>query len=233
LGTRWVRVYEWVDLDSEVAVGDAVAGALLARIHLVAYPADSIEPWYLDGVGATRWDGVVAAALEAETAWAQPLAALVPELLAAERSIVLPATAATPSSVIRCHLDFNPWNVVVDARGRPVVLDWENSGGGVPEREVMMALWVFVTLGRNDLQARSAAFIAGYRDAGGRCNPRDSSVFATAFAVQAHLLEFFARHALDDQASDEDRARSDRWLKEMIALPLTLEAAERVLVAVA
>ncbi len=233
LGTRWVRVYAWVDLDSEATVGDAVAGALLARIHLVAYPAASIEPWYLDGVGAARWDAVVAAGREAETAWAQPLAALVPELLTAERSIVLPAVASTPSSVLRCHLDFNPENVVVDARGCPVVLDWENSGGGVPEREVVMALWEFVTSGRDDLQARAAAFVAGYRDAGGRFHARDTSVFAMAFAVQAHLLEFFARRALDGQASDEDRARSDRWLTEMIALPLTPGAAEEIVAAVA
>lgn len=235
IGGRWVRVYEWVDIDPQAAVEDAVAGALLARVHLVNYPAEAIDPWYVDGVGAARWDEVVQLALDAKAVWAEPLARLVPDLLEAERSTVLPAASSTPtpSSIIRCHLDFHPQNVLVDRGGRAVVLDWENSGGAIPEREVMMALWEFVTIGDDDdLARRSAAFVDGYREAGGVFEARDGSVFAMAFAVQAHLLEFFARRALDARVSDEDRFRSDGWLQEMIALALTPNAAALVLDAV-
>lgn len=234
VGDRRIRVYEWVDLDGDALVDDAAAGALLARIHLVGHPASATAPWYTDGVGEARWEDVVSQALASDADWAEPLADLVPGLLEAERSTVLPAARSVPFPLIGCHLDFNPQNVVVDMEGRAVVLDWENSGGGVPEREVVMALWEFGTVGDDDdVLRRAAAFVRGYRDAGGVFEARDGSVFAMAFAVQAHLLELFARRSLDEQSSDEVRARSDGWLREMVARPLTPGAAENLLAALA
>jgi Ser/Thr protein kinase RdoA (MazF antagonist) len=236
VGARHVRVYHWVDLDPTAPVDERTAGALLGRIHALRYPPTPVDPWYVAGVGVARWDEVVAG-LPERTPWAERLAGLVPDLLAAEREVVLPAMGEpADADLIRGHLDFNPENVAVDADGRAVVLDWENSGGVVAQREVAMALWDFVTWGADGERRRAdrvADFVDGYRSTGGTFDVgRGLEVFATAFAVQAHLLEFYARRAVDEAAGDENRRRSEHWLEEMTAKPLTLASASEALAAI-
>jgi aminoglycoside phosphotransferase (APT) family kinase protein len=164
-------------------------------------------------VGAERWDGLRARADAAGAPWGAALADRVPDLLAAEQ--LLATEPPVPDQ--RCHLDFNPENVLVDASGDVVVIDWENSGGGLPEQEVAQALVEF-----------GPDLLDGYRRTGGRFDPDGVDVFAMTFAVQGHLIDFYARRALDDPDGDNRRRALGR-LATMLPDLLTVEAATRLL----
>ena len=208
-----VRVYEWVDLDPSATPDPAEAGAALAAVHALGFPADGVHPWFCQPVGAERWEALLVAVSAAGVPWAGALRDAVPGLLAAESLIAAPSADV----VQRCHLDFNADNVLVDTAGRLVVLDWENSGGGEAAQEVAQVL---VELG--------PAAVDGYQGAGGRFEPTGPEVFGMTFAVQGHLVDLYARRALDDP-DPENRSRSEARLATMLPSLLTVAGARRLL----
>ena len=219
-GDRTVRVYAWADLTSSTPE-PPVAGELLGRLHRLDVPAESApHPWFREPVGRRRWHELVVQAASARVPWAAGVEALIPELLAADT--VLPDGPERPQ--MRCHLDFGPDNVVLDGAGRPTVIDWENSGAEVPERELAMALLDWAPDG-----AAAASFLDGYASAGGPGRLRDRASFASALAVQGHLLEFYARRALSADASEEDVERSAWRIRAILERPITLARIDAIL----
>ena len=223
---RQVRVYEWHDLRPDAGPpSPGEAGAVLARIHGLRWPCDGPpHPWYVEAVPASAWTELVAAAHRAGAPWAAAVEAVVPDVLAADHLIGAPPAGR----LFRCHLDFNLDNVVLDATGRTVVVDWENSGPADPEQEVAFCLFEFAV----DDDAAGRAFVEGYRGAGGTFDPDGIGVFGLTFAVQAHLLELFVRRALGEARSEEDRQRAVEAIADKLRAPLTLVRAERLLAAV-
>ena len=57
-----------------------------------------------------------------------------PELCAA-------VAPADPAGLIVCHRDLHPENVLADAAGALVVVDWDNLGPAAPGRELARALF--------------------------------------------------------------------------------------------
>ena len=220
-----VRVYSWVDLAEPAhaaAAGDAAA--ILGRLHALAYPDDGTPgTWFSAPVEPGRWRAILDAAAAADAPWSATLAAFVPELVAGEP--VIRAGRHTPT--IRCHLDFNPQNVLVDASGRPVVVDWENSGPTSAEQELASALAEFVPD-----PAGVPDFLAAYGTAGGEATLRDRSSFAMTLAVQGNLVAWYAERALDPTASEEDRARAAFWIEDIAANAFTLARIDGWLAAV-
>lgn len=113
---------------------------------------------------------------------------------------------------IRCHRDFNPENVALDANGRVVVVDWENSGPVAPEQELASVLAEFVPD-----PGGVRAFLNAYTAGGGPATLRDASSFAMTLAFQSNLVAWYAERALDASAAGEDRARSVHWLGDIAA----------------
>lgn len=100
-----LRVYEWVDLRAPDPLLDPeLVGAAVAATHRVpeaehAAQVTDADRWYLDPVGAPRWDELIAA-LDAEGApFAAKLAALRDELVGLESWLAPPAATRT------CHRD--------------------------------------------------------------------------------------------------------------------------------
>jgi hypothetical protein len=105
--------------------------------------------------------------------------------------------------------------VLCDTGGRPVVIDWENAGPAAPRQELASAIAEFA-------DERSApAMWRAYVAAGGDDQPIDETAFSLALAVQGHLLDFYARRWLANDAGSDDRARSEWRLRAMAARPLT------------
>ncbi len=77
-------------------------------------------------------------------------------------------------------------------------------------------------------QAAAAAH-AAYRAAGGPARLGSPADFATAVAVQGHLLQFYSRRALDRDESAENRARSGKRLDHMLRQPLTMSRIDHLL----
>ena len=205
---RLVRLYSWVDLagrDVSPAVEDVAA--ILGRLHALAHrDGRDRHPWYATPPAAERWPGLVAEAKRAGGPWVGDLVRVVP--------IVLELLEATPPErpvpLVSCHLDYNPENVLVDAGGRPVVVDWENSGPAAPEQELASVVAEFVADPRD-----VAAFIGAYEAAGGTGRLVDRSSFRMTAVVQANLVETYGRIAASDAAAPEDAARSAHWVVDI------------------
>lgn len=213
------RAYAWVDLDPAATVDPRAAGAILARVHRLAWPAGRPESWYVDPGPAERWAPVVDRARRARAAWAEALAGAVTALQDTQR------LAGSPDGgrPVRCHLDYNRENVLVDAGGRPCVLDWENSGPGLPGQELAQALTEF---GLSDPVAlRELA--GGYADAGGPGRLTGLESFAMTYAVQANLLAFYAERALTGDPAD--RPHSDWRVETMVEGLVTVAGATEIL----
>jgi Ser/Thr protein kinase RdoA (MazF antagonist) len=223
---RSVRVYTWVDLLGRDAVLplEEVA-AILGRLHALAIrDGRRIDSWFRDPVPAAEWPEVRAAARAAGQPWAAALAGLIPAL---EAGTVAAAFAGDPAggsgdavagSPITCHLDFNPENVLLDATGRVVVVDWENSGPEHAEQELASAVAEFVAD-----PADAARFLGAYEAAGGPARLRDRGSFAMTLIVQARLVRTYAGRALDPSFGSEDRARAASWVEDIAAHAFTLE----------
>jgi len=237
-----VRGYEWMDLrplddPAPDAAGrhakaataspggrrrpDEWVGAVLARLHLMSGPtAAPRHPWFVDSVGEPAWVALLDAVDAARAPFAAGLARLVPELVALEELLPCPVRGDER----RCHLDLDDSNLAWDERGRLVVLDWENSGPASPVSELAM---VAAEYGPD----RAARLCGSYRDAGGPAVLRTPTDFATAVAVQGHLVEFYARRWLT-AADPEDRPRSEWRLDQHLDAPLTRARIADVLTAV-
>jgi len=215
-----VRVYTWVELaDREPRADPLDAAAILGRLHDLAHPDERPpDPWFTRAPDREWWVGLAADAHRAGAAWAATLDGVLPELLAGGPVVAAGRHAPT----IRCHLDFNPQNVLVDTTGRAVVVDWENSGPAAAEQELASALAEFVPD-----PAGTAAFLRSYREAGGPATLHGRSSFAMTLAVQANLVAWYAARALDPTSSDEDRARSEHWMRDIAANAFTVERIDR------
>jgi aminoglycoside phosphotransferase (APT) family kinase protein len=207
-----LRVYEWVDLDTAAVPDAADLGGLLARLHLVEHPPRGpVGEWFAAPLGKTAWRSLATTATGAGAHWAPALAAALPDLVALDALVAPPE----PAKVRTCHRDL-PDNVHRTIAGDLVVLDWENSGPAQPERELAALLW--------DLGDGARAAAAAYGDA--KLEPED---FSMAIAVQGHLLEFYARRALDTAESAENRERAEGRLAAILARPLTPDALTELL----
>lgn len=219
-----VRVYSWVELAGRDRRVDALeAAAILGQLHALAYPDHRPpDPWFTGAPMPDRWMALADAAHRAQASWAATLDELSPELATGQDVIA----AGRHEPTIRCHLDFNPENVLVDTAGRAIVVDWENSGPAAAEQELASVVAEFVAD-----PSGTSAFLDAYRAAGGRATLHDRSSFAMTLAVQANLVAFYAARALDPTTSEEDRARSEHWIRDIAANAFTLERIDRWLAA--
>ncbi len=219
-----IRAYTWVDLAGREAVADlAGAGQILGRLHALAYPDPrTSDPWFTAPVDEERWDALVAATEAQGAAWAPDLRGLA-AAFAEARPLVL---SGRHEPTIRCHLDFNPDNVLVDVNGGLVVVDWENGGAASAEQELAMTVDVFV-----DEPAMVSRFLAGYREGGGTAELRDRSSFAMAYAMLGNLVAHYAERALDDAVGEEDRARAAYWIGDIAAHGVSLARTDALLLA--
>ncbi len=112
--------------------------------------------------------------------------------------------------------------MLLDSAGRPVVVDWENSGPELPEQELASAVAEFVAD-----PGGTATFLRAYAEAGGPALLRDRSSFAMVVTVQSALVRTYAERALDPDFSDEDRARSAHWVRDIAAQVFTIERIDR------
>jgi len=207
-----VRVYEWLDmapvLPDDVEVDELVATSL-ARMHVHAPPTNRTpDAWYCEGMSRDGWDALVEE--RAGTWWAPLVAGFIAEL--AE----VPRPEHSPARI--CHLDVCPENVFL-CDSRLVIIDWENAGPAATLQDLGSTLWDF---GRGNVD-RTRAFVNHYRRHGGPIERLDASVFDTARVVQANLIGFHCRRALDPAGSPERHERAQRALRASLARPLTTQ----------
>ena len=215
-----VRAYAWVDLLPATRRLDPLAvGRLLARIHRVAVPTtEPLDGWYVEPVGAAAWEELVGRLAAAGAPFARRLAALLPEVLAAE------ALLAAPTDVQLCHRDLWADNLLRTSAGELVVLDWENAGPGSPAQELALAMVEF-GCGEPD---RMRALHDAYVDAGGPGRLTGPHDLTMVIAQTGHIARTGCERWL---AARDGAARADNaaWVAEYLDEPPTTGVVEAVL----
>jgi Ser/Thr protein kinase RdoA (MazF antagonist) len=218
-----VRVYQWADLAPGPVVTGAEIGAVTARLHRLRHPDPRpAEPWFSEPIGSAAWEAMHAAAARARASWAGALGRWLPELIALDAAVIPPA----PARMITCHRDLNIENVLYAAAGGVVVLDWENCGPAQPEQELAA---IVADIAMDVTLAAARDVYVSYLVTGGPARVTRVSDFASAAAVQGHLLQFYSRRALDPGDTPDNRARARRRLDHMTRQPLTLARAGRLI----
>jgi Ser/Thr protein kinase RdoA (MazF antagonist) len=228
LGGRWLRLYQWVDgvpadpADPGVAAG---VGDLLGRLHVRAQacahaygppPGGRPDPWYDTVPGPATWDRLARAALRQDAAWGPALASRISRL----RELAALVTPVPGDRIIICHRDLHPDNVLVDASGELVLLDWDDIGEACPDRELarLLAEW-HVRDGVADAAAVTRTLTA-YRAAGGAGLLRDERSFGMLIASRLNFLRAQARVALDPRTTPKNRIyAADEILDTLARLP--------------
>jgi Ser/Thr protein kinase RdoA (MazF antagonist) len=217
LDSAFVRVYGWVEVQ-ELArdLDPGLVGRLLAAIHqVVLLPTLPIHPWYIEPVGADRWDQLAQAAMVESAPFAPALAALRDELVALETLLTEPANLQV------CHRDLWAENIRVTPSGGLCVLDWENSGAADPGQELAGVLFEF---GRHG-SGRARELYAAYIEAGGSGRVRSPADFSMTIAQLGHIGERACRLWLEDV----ERERIAGNVEEFVADPLTRDVIDRLL----
>lgn len=218
-----VRVYQWAELAPGPVVTGTEIGAVVARLHQLRHPdTRPVEAWFSEPVGAVAWEAMHETARRARASWAGALGRWLPELIALDAAVIPP----DPARMITCHRDLNIENVLYAAAGGVVVLDWENSGPAQPEQE-LAAIVADIAMDVTLPAARDV--YVSYLATGGPARVTGVPDFASAAAIQGHLLQFYSRRALDPGGTQDNRARACRRLDHMTRQPLTLARVGRLL----
>ncbi len=213
LDGRQVRVYEWVDLLApDARLDPALVGSLVAALHQLPVPHHgAVDPWYVEPVGAERWDELVGQLRAAGAPFAGRLAVVRDELVALESWLEPPQTLRV------CHRDLWADNVLPTAAGGVCVIDWENSGPADPSQELGCLLFEFA---RGDT-GRARALADAYREAGGPATVTRRGHFSMLIAQLGHITEMAATDWLAPNPRSPDPADAAGWIAEVLDEPHT------------
>ena len=223
VGGEQVRAYEWVDvLPADRRLDPRGLGQVLAAIHSVVVTTDApVDGWYVDPVGAERWQELLARLRTADAPFADRFEDLLPAVCAAEGIL------APPRQTQVCHRDLWADNVRRTPGGGLVVLDWENSGPGDVNGELGCALFEY-GLGQAD---RMRALYAAYLDAGGPGRLAGRGDLTMLVAQLGNIARVGCERWLAS-STDHERARNADWVGEFLDEPVTVETVDRILHAV-
>jgi thiamine kinase-like enzyme len=112
-------------------------------------------------------------------------------------------TPASPDSLILCHLDVKPANVLRVGDDH-VLLDWDDIGAGAPDRELASTILRWCTDGADIDSEAIVDILTSYRQHGGTAR-LDGNSFAMHAATSLNYLHTQAKVALDTSQSTENR----------------------------
>ncbi len=195
-----VRVYEWVDMGGiDRTLDPAKIGRTVAAIHRVRFPGRRpTHPWYIEPVGAARWDELVAILRERRAPFAEHLASYRDELVALE------ALLEPPTDLQTCHRDLWADNVRSTTSGGVCVIDWENCGLADPSQELAMVLFEFA----DRSPSRTRALHEAYVETGGPGRVDRPGHFSMAIAQLGHIGEMACATWLDPDEPEMERERA-------------------------
>ena len=213
-GGHHLRLYQWVDgkpVDLDGAEVPERLGELLGRLHANALPpSGDVDPWYEVAPDQGSWAPLARRA--ERVPWGPRLVAAL-DLIAELSALVTPMA---PGSLVTCHRDLHPENVLVTADGGWVPLDWEDVGPANPDRELAKLLldWL-VTDGRVDRTVLDRT-LATYYAAGGTGRLTGEHTFGMAIAADLNFLHLQATRALAPETAPEHRAHATAEVEESL-----------------
>jgi Ser/Thr protein kinase RdoA (MazF antagonist) len=172
----YVRAYAWVDgtpydwgvVNPRVSVE---VGKLLAMVHALPLPDAALAEASWMPLGRGGWISLADRGDALQLPWTHLLRDKIPALVAWEEHIQLHALADAPK--VPSQRDLHPPNVMRQRDDRHVLVDWEGAGPVHASADVatFALVWATPEGGTQPRVDAVRAFIAGYRDAGGRFTP--------------------------------------------------------------
>ncbi len=193
----FARIWEWVEGDAfewhtvEPSVSGRVGG-LMAAVHRVTPPAVAPEP---PSAAPTKsdWRHWAERAQQCALPWARAALRALPALNA-HAAFAREARADMP--LVLSQRDYHPPNVIAQPDGSLALIDWD--AAGLADANADVAQYAFVWASDEDGAVDTdavRAFVAAYRDAGGRLRQPAVRDFAPA---SASLLQWIAQNILRD-----------------------------------
>jgi hypothetical protein len=225
LSGRQFRVFTWADiLPANANLDPREVGLLVAGIHRLGYPSNGpVHAWYIEPVGAQRWQQLIRALTERGAATAERLGELEDELCSLEGLLL-----EMPSDLQQLHLDLWADNVRATRTGDLCVIDWDNCGPGDPRQELAAMLFEY-GLGSS---ARARALYGAYVEAGGPGRLSRPADFSMVVAQLGHILEMQCQNWLSATTAQQ-RDRAEVAIEEFLARPLTRALIDEILSAIA
>jgi Ser/Thr protein kinase RdoA (MazF antagonist) len=161
------RACRWVQGDALMA---CAAGALLAHVHAVPAPSAALVAKTNPPEPIEAWLRIADEAEAVSMPWAVLLRRRLPVI---RNRLNFIHQHDAPAPRVLSQRDLHPPNVLRQRNGALVLLDWDAAGSAIASAEVwhFARVWARGADGRISPSAR-AAFVKGYRDAGGDYTPR-------------------------------------------------------------
>jgi aminoglycoside phosphotransferase (APT) family kinase protein len=220
-----LRVHEWSDArpydatrDDDAALA-AQVGAIIARTHALNVPASDPIDDRLTLRGETYWREMLARLRAASIAWADDLETAIDPILELER-ILTAAREDDGTPTIMGHRDAYAGNVLIDADGRVLLIDWDAAASVTPQRDVAKHALEWAEYQRDEPdQAVLRAFIGGYRGAGGVLAPPRPEDAAEFYDAMLSWMAFNLRRALGERRrNDADAVVAEREARRVLQM---------------
>ena len=157
---------------------------------------------------------IVAASVDvcaaADPRWTGRLTAFLPTLQS------LSGITKAPASLVWCHRDLHPDNVLVTADGHFAVHDWDSLGPAEPAQELASVLlhWFADHMGARALPIKG--FLEAYRSAGGTGRLDGLEDFAMHLADRLNFLATQLRKVIDPDAEPDAIRRATAEIEETL-----------------
>lgn len=217
----WLRVSEWINggrPDPADPLTPSRLGDALGRMHANAVPTphelDGRAPdaWYHQPPDTATLGSLLAAAESSDPRWAGRLHAFMPTLHS------LSGITKTPASLVLCHRDLHPENVLLTPDGQFAVLDWDNLGPADPTQELASVLLHWFADHTGVRGPLIKPFIEAYRSNGGTGTLTGIGDFAMHLAASLNFLALQLAAVADPRTETADVQRAVMETEESLRL---------------
>lgn len=220
LGGRLVRAYEWIQgrplQPSDASAAAGWAGRTQAIIEQLAAPTSGqeVDPWSYCAPTEETWDALASRCEKAQQPWVDRLRQTIPRFVALADLVTPPDF----DQLIMTHTDFQPQNVM-NADGRYVLLDWDDSGPSTRPRALggLINNWHIhgTTVDHEGIQQT----LTSYRAAGGTAHITKTADFGDSICGYLNYVHGQAELSIDHAHPDNLRIDAGRRMPDLLRPP--------------
>ncbi|GCE12341.1 phosphotransferase [Tengunoibacter tsumagoiensis] len=179
-------------------------GSILAQMHALPLPYTELDTLSWPHFSEEVWDMLTFQGSDLGLSWANPVRALLPQLLTWDK-LSQEAAERLNQRLVVSHRHLDPSNVIWCDASTPKIVDWESAGPINPTMELSgVALsWSGYTVGQPQEEVFSAV-LEGYLRAGGQIHDNGLDALHGLLGSGLGWLLFHMRRSLGESIENED-----------------------------